>query len=106
MFFDPKKAFDIVHVDNDLNLEKIAIYDITGVSLRWVVSYLLTVCKCIVVDVINVSSNQFIKSGCPRVGVRTRLVLILINDIPLQMKTETEIYAVDTITHAADECLN
>ena len=66
IFFDFKKAFDVV--DHEMLLQKLALYGVRGTFLRWFELYLSNRSKC-VVDGLKVSSRQSVKSGVPQGSV-------------------------------------
>ena len=95
VFFDLKKAFDVV--DHELLLDKLSQYKFNVTSLSWIRSYLTNRSQCIVDR--NITSNlKIVKSGVPQGSVfGPILFLLFINDLPLfTTDTELDIYADDT----------
>ena len=72
------------------------LYGVKGTSLRWLESYLSNRSQCIV-DGLKVASQS--KSHGSVLG--PVMFLIFINDMPLQLRRDTDVYADDTITHTA-----
>ena len=105
IFFDVKKAFDVVNHDKLLMKLKAYIFD--DVAISWVKSFLSNRKQCIIHNKLT-SSMQTIKSCVPQGSVLGPvLFLLFVNDLPLFVnETYLEMYADDTTLHFASKDKN
>ena len=105
VFFDLRKAFDVV--DHDLLLEKLAAYKFSTTSQNWIQSYLTNRKQCIVNQNIR-SSLQIVKSGVPHGSVLGPVLFVLfVDDLPMFIKeVYLDVYADDDTVHASGKKQN
>ena len=95
---DLRKAFDVV--DHKLLLKKRQVYCLNTNSLKWFQSYLGPRYKKVCVEG-KLSGQLRIHSGVPQGSILgPALFLIFINDLPLVLKNNIDIFADDSTLYA------
>ena len=102
IFFDLKKAFDIVN--HNVFIKTLQVFKFDSIALDWVTSYLSNRKQSIINNDIK-SPLEDITAGVPQGSVLGPvLFLLFINDFPLFIKeTYLDIYADDSTVHTANK---
>ena len=105
IFFDLRKAFDVV--DDELLLKKLSVYKFSITSLNWIKSFLTNRKQCDIDHKLR-SAMQNVQAGVPQGSVLGPVVFLLfVNDLPLFInETYPELYADDATVHYADKNKN
>ena len=99
VFIDLRKAFDMV--DTDLLLRKLAVYRCDDLTLTWFKSYLKERDQCVHFKG-TLSSKKSSLYGVPQGSILGPLLFImLINDLPLYVNSNTDMYADDSTIHTS-----
>ena len=101
VLIDYRKAFDMV--DHDLLITKLKAYGIVNQELKWCYSYLSNRKQTVRLGG-KMSSEVFMKHGVPQGSILGPLLFIIfINDLPIHVTSQLDLYADDTtITDSAD----
>ena len=97
VFLDFKKAFDLV--DHKILLYKLKLYHFSKGALNFFESYLSNRTQIVTTNGIN-SSELVVTSGVPQGSILGPLLfLFYVNDLSLELSSETDMYADDTTLH-------
>ena len=103
LFIDFKKAFDVI--DHNLLLRKLSCYGISQNTQTLLKSFLTDRQQCIKMNK-STSTLQTLYYGVPQGSILGPVLFSLyINDLPLHLKVNTEIFADDTTIHTHNKCL-
>ena len=99
IFLDLTKAFDLIN--HSLLIEKLKLYQMNTSALNWFESYLTNRTQRVVVSG-NMSDTGHITSGVPQGSVLGPLLFIIyINDLPLHVTSQIDMFADDTTISAS-----
>ena len=99
IFLDLKKAFDLV--DHDILLHKLKLYHFSNSALKLFQSYLSKRTQFVKMGGVC-STSSTINSGVPQGPILGPLLFLLyVNDLPLCIKSNADMYADDTTIHQA-----
>ena len=104
VFLDFKKAFDLV--DHSVLLQKLSLYKINQNSLLWFKSYLDNRTQLVSISG-HMSTTCKITHGVPQGSILGPLMfLVFINDLPLTIRCDTDMYADDSTLSATGRSLD
>ena len=99
VFIDLRKAFNMVNTD--LLLRKLAVYRCHDLTLSWFKSYLQERDQCVQFKG-TLSSKKSSLYGVPQGSILGPLLFIMfINDLPLYVNSNTDMYADDSTIHTS-----
>jgi hypothetical protein len=100
LFIDFKKAFDVI--DHDLLIRKLSLYRFSVSTLKFINSYLTNRQQCVIANT-TTSALKTLKYGVPQGSVLGPLLFTLyINDLPLHIQADSELFADDTTIHTSN----
>ena len=105
MLVDYRKAFDMV--DHELLLKKLEAYGIVNQELRWCRSYLSSRKQAVHLGGVE-SCESLVKHGVPQGSTLgpLRFFILFINDLPLHVSSQIDLYADDTTKTTSSDFRN
>ena len=104
VFLDFKKAFDMV--DHNILLHKLKLYHFSDITIKLFESYLSQRTQLIKTDGV-MSDMCLVKTGVPQGSILGPLLFLLyVNDLPLELHADLDMYADDTTIYRAGYNLN